>query len=347
MVQHNKRIFRLFKRGKIYHTYFSVVTNGQRIVVRESTGCTDENAATEYCTRRYNEIITAPAITHEITLDAAAAKWTLEVLQFQSSRQSRLVALRLLISEIGPNILLSSISKHTISAFVQNCRNRGRKPSTINRYLSLLSAICTRAREYWDCKTPNFKISQFKQSEPVENIKYFRNMDDVRRIIDCAAPHLQPIIWTAIYTGLRRGRILSLKWDHVDFDNAQIIFIGKNGLNQSVPIVPQLFTLLSKLPHVGEYVFTYRGHPITDIKKGWRNACKRAGIPYQSFHTLRHTVATWLLRDSHDLRLVKDVLGHKTIQTTLKYAHLTNDRKADGLNHLFAQNLHNNKNTQQ
>jgi site-specific recombinase XerD len=46
-------------------------------------------------------------------------------------------------------------------------------------------------------------------------------------------------------------------------------------------------------------------------------------------------MATWLLRDSKDLRLVKEVLGHKNIQTTLKYAHLINDRKAEGLNNLF------------
>lgn len=346
MVRHNKSPFRLFKRGEIWHTYFSVVVSGQRIVVRESTGCTDETAAKEYCAKRLREITDAPAVTHEITLDAAAAKWVLEVLQFQSSTQSRLVALRLLISEIGHDILLSQITKNTILDFINNCRKRGRKPSTINRYLSLLSAICTRAREYWDCKTPNFKISQFKQPEPVENIKYFRSMDDVKHIIECAASHLRPIIWTAIYTGLRRGRILQLQWEQIDFDNSQIVFRGKNGLNQSVPIVKPLADILTTLPRTNKYVFTYRGKPLNDIKKGWRAACTRAGIPYQSFHTLRHTVATWLLRDSHDLRLVKDVLGHKSIQTTLKYAHLTNDRKATGLNHLFTQNLHNDKNQQ-
>ena len=336
MVQHNKRIFRLFKRGKIYHTYFSVVANGQRIVVRESTGCADKNAATEYCTRRYNEIINAPAITHEITLDAAAAKWTLEVVQYQSLPRITLTRIKNILSEMDGGKNLSQITKNNINNFIDGCRARGRKPATINRYLAILSAIFTRARIHWDYKTPNFSMSLFRQHESVENIKYFRNMDDIRRIIDCAAPHLQPIIWTAIYTGLRRGRILSLKWNQIDFDNAQIIFIGKNGLNQSVPIVPALATILYNLPRCGEYVFTYRGHKINEIKNAWHNACKRAGIPYQSFHTLRHTVATWLLRDSHDLRLVKDVLGHKSIQTTLKYAHLTNDRKADGLNHLFS-----------
>lgn len=136
---------------------------------------------------------------------------------------------------------------------------------------------------------------------------------------------------------MRVGRILDLKWEQVDLTHNQIVFIGKNGMNQSVPIVPALAEVLNAIPRTHENVFTYRKAPIRSIKKGWRSALETAGVPYQSFHTLRHTVATWLLRDSHDLRLVKDVLGHKTIQTTIKYAHLENDRRAAGMCKLFAQ----------
>jgi integrase len=260
------------------------------------------------------------------------------VVQFQASRSATTVRLSKLLAEMNPNINLSEITKNNISRFIAECRAKGRGPATINRYLAILSALFTRARDYWDCRVPTFKMSQFKQKEPVENIKYFADMNEVQRIVDNAAPHLGPIILTAVYTGLRLGRILSMKWGQVDFDNMQIVFIGKSRINQSVPIVEPLYELLGAIPRVSDFVFTRNGRPLKSIKEGWRAAMKRADVPYKNFHTLRHTTATWLLRDSKDLRLVKEVLGHKTIQTTLKYAHLANDRAADGLNHLFDKN---------
>ena len=335
MAIHNKAPFRIFKRGEIWRTYFTVVANGRRVVVRESTGCTEENAAKEYCANRLQQIIKSPALSHEITLDAAAAKWYLEYGQHLQKPSTILSRLNIILHEIDKNVLLSQISKYDITAFIHALKAKKRSPATINRYLALLSAICRRAREFWDCRTPDFKIMSFKQKEPVETVKYFRDMPTIQSIIDHAAPHLKPIIWTAIYTGLRLGKILSLQWPQIDFDNSQIVFIGKNGLNQSIPMVAELSAILKSIPHNNIYVFTYKGRPIKEIKNSWRSACARANIEYQSFHTLRHTLATWLLRDTNNLRLVKDVLGHKSIQTTIKYAHLSTDARAEALSHLF------------
>lgn len=337
MATNNNSPFRIFRRGEIWHAYISFTHQKRRFVFRESTGTADREIAQQYCIDKINAIMQSPDLTNEITLDEAAARWTTEVLQYQKSVQSRLVALNLLLQEMDPTVLLSQITKADISRFIDGCRTRNRKPATINRYLALLSAICTRAHNYWDCRTPEFKILQFKQKEPVENIKFFADMDTIQKIVNSAAKHLKPIILTGIYTGMRVGRILDLKWDQVDLTHNQIVFIGKNGMNQSVPIVPALAEVLKAIPRTHENVFTYRKVPIRSIKKGWRSALETAGVPYQSFHTLRHTVATWLLRDSHDLRLVKDVLGHKTIQTTIKYAHLENDRRTAGMCKLFAQ----------
>jgi integrase len=335
MVSAKRTPFRLSKRGEIWHAYISAVIGDRRVIIRESARTGERDQAIAYCVRRLSELQNAPDITHEITLDAAAARWLIEVGQYQAQRQSREYVLDVLLREMNRNILLSEITKADINHFVENCRAKGRKAATINRYLAALSALFSQARDYWDCRVPAFKVSKFKQKEPVESVKYFADMDEIKRIADSAAKHLRPIILTAVYTGLRMGRILSLKWDQVDFDNMQIVFIGKNGLNQSVPMVPQLRELLESLPRVSGFVFMFRGQALKSIKAGWRAACDRAGIEYKNFHTLRHTTATWLLRDSKDLRLVKEVLGHKTIQTTLKYAHLANDHKAEGLNHLF------------
>lgn len=330
----NHSPFKLYKRGETWHAYISVRVNGRRIVIRETTRCQNEAAATQYCINRINAIQRSPVATREITLDAAAEKWYVEHGQYLSPYgvESRL---KNLILEIGADVPLSQITKHDISNFIAKSHARGRKNSTINRYLALLSSIITRARDYWEYNTPDFKLSAFKQPEIKENIKFFKDWDTIQALIDAASPHIRPIILTALYTGLRRGRILSLKWEQVDFEHNIIIYMGKDGQPKSVPMVEPLRDVLLALPHTCEYVFTFRGHRIYEFKNAWKRAFEKSGVPYLNFHALRHTTATWLLRSSGNLRLVQQVLGHTNITTTTKYAHLVNAATEIAMNNLF------------
>lgn len=336
MAKHNKTPFRIFKRGEIWHTYFSVVANGRRIVVRESCGTTDENTAKEYCARRMREIVECPAVTHEITLDAAATKWYLEYGQYLSNPTDAFSKIKNLLEDMNKNLLLSKITKWDINQYITISQQRGRSPATINRYLCLFSAICTRASTHWECNVPDFKILQFRQKEPKETIKYFHNFGEIQKLIDSSAPHIRPILYTALYTGLRLGRILTLKWEQIDWENNQIIYINKDGQPHTVPLVSALHNILANLPRVSEYVFTYKGKHIKSIKTAYHSAFKRAEIPYLNFHTIRHTTATWLLRDTGNLKIVQNVLGHHDISVTTKYAHLLNNEAQNALENLFA-----------
>lgn len=327
--------YRLFQRGEIWHAYISFVVKGRRVVLRESTGETDVSKAQQWCIDRINAIRNSPAVTNEITLDAACAKWWTEYAQHLTSGKDYFNKLTHLLQIIDGNITLSQITKMDVNHLVTTILERGRKNATVNRYLCVLSAICTRAKTKWGCNVPDFKILSFKLKEPKENIKYFKDWQTVQTLLDSAAPHLKPIILTALYTGLRRGRILSLTWDQVDFDNNIIVYMGKDGQPKSVPMVEPLRELLLSLPRDNMYVFTFRGHQIIDIKKSWHAAFDRAKIPYLSFHALRHTTATWLLRSTGNLRVVQNVLGHTNMNTTTKYAHLVNNESQNALSHLF------------
>lgn len=327
--------YRLYKRGEIWHAYISVIVDGRRVVFRETTGETEAERAQQWCINRINAIRNSPAATHQITLDAACDKWWVEVGQYQCRPEGVYSRVKNLLMDFNGNLPLAKISRNDINDFITKSHSRKRSNATINRYLCLLSAICTRAKNSWDCEIPEFKILSFKQKEPKENIKYFKDWQEIQKLLDAAAPHLRPIILTALYTGLRRGRILSLTWEQIDWDNNQIIYMGKDGNPKSVPIVTPLRKVLEELPRDTQYVFTYHKHHITDITHGWRKAFEKSGLPYRSFHTLRHTTATWLLRQSGNLRVVQTVLGHHAITTTTKYAHLVNNESQDALNNLF------------
>ena len=273
--------------------------------------------------------------THEITLDAAAEKWWTEHGQYLVKPESVFNRIKNLLTEFNPDLLLSEISKMDITRFVSQSQARGRSPATINRYLCLLSAMCTRAKEFWDCRVPEYRILSFKLKEPKENIKYFKDWNEIQAILDHAAPHLRPIIQTALYTGLRLGRILSLKWEQIDWSGNQIVYMGKDGRQHAVPMVPALRAVLQEIPRHGANVFNYAGHPITRISVSWQKALQRAGVPYRNFHALRHTTATWLLKQTGNLRLVQNVLDHHSINTTTKYAHLVDSEAAVAMGRVF------------
>ena len=71
------------------------------------------------------------------------------------------------------------------------------------------------------------------------------------------------------------------------------------------------------------YIFTNdEGEPYKRVVKGFRAACKRAGIENFRFHDLRHSFASHLIMEGVDIRTVQELLGHKTIAMTLRYTHL-------------------------
>jgi len=81
-------------------------------------------------------------------------------------------------------------------------------------------------------------------------------------------------------------------------------------------------------------VFTYKGKPIGSIRKAFNNACRRAGIKNLRFHDLRHTFATRLVLAGVDLATVSKLLGHSSIQMTMRYAHPTPEALKNAVNKL-------------
>jgi hypothetical protein len=86
-------------------------------------------------------------------------------------------------------------------------------------------------------------------------------------------------------------------------------------------------------PECKRYVFANKnGDAIKNLYKGFKLACKKAGYPDVRWHNLRHTNASWLLQGGTGLTVVKEVLGHKNINTTLRYAHLDIDTQLNAMN---------------
>jgi integrase/recombinase XerD len=148
------------------------------------------------------------------------------------------------------------------------------------------------------------------------------------------------ILETLYATGCRASEVVGLKLADVHLDAAFLKCFGKGSKQRVVPLgrpaVAALRAYLGGDPAAGgrnsesEFVFTSKsGRPLTRIVL-WslvKKYCKRAGLPHTvSPHTLRHSFATHVLAGGADIRVVQELLGHASIQTTQHYTHVDRDR---------------------
>lgn len=329
--------FQLVLRGQTWHIKISKIVNGTRLFLRESAHTKDRAEAEEYALKRYKQLVeqaeyrTNPNKLKQFTLDQAFGLYWQEVGQDHCNSADTFNKLSNLNKYFDPSIIISQLTVDDISSFVAIKRKEGRSVATINRYLAMLSAIfnlCKKRR----IMVPDLNVREFMKPEPAENIKYFDNWETVNKIVDAAADHAKPIILFALYSGLRISNVLNLQWSDI---HGQTYFIRvkdktfRGGRLVAKTVYPPMQNILDKLPRCSDYVFTYKGERIKSIKKAWKHAIERAGVPYQSLHTLRHTHATWTYAKTHDIKFVQKSLNHTSSRTTEKYAHLIDNAALD------------------
>ena len=159
----------------------------------------------------------------------------------------------------------------------------------------------------------------------------FLEKEEIIKLIQCATGLHKPLITVAVFTGVRRGELLGLKWRDLDFNQGLIhLLVTKNGKQREVPMneqVRQALLSIRKHPKC-PYVFVKRnGEPLKDVRRGFTAALKGAGIKDFRFHDLRHTFASQLAMSGVDLNTIRELLGHSDLKTTLIYAHLSKDHK--------------------
>lgn len=150
--------------------------------------------------------------------------------------------------------------------------------------------------------------------------------------------YLTPMISVAKNTGMRRGELFHLKWTDVNLTGGQLTVRGekaKSGQTRHIPLNKVAVAVLTawKEQTGGQgYVFeSANGEALTNIKNSWRGLLKKAKLKDFRFHDLRHDFASKLVMAGVPLNTVRDLLGHGDLKTTLRYAHLAPDHKAEAV----------------
>lgn len=208
-------------------------------------------------------------------------------------------------------------------------QTKGNKPATVNRFLATISHMFTKAVE-WDMVEEEILKRIRKVKMLPENNKRLRYLskEECQALINSCDPHLRPIVISALNTGCRKGEILSMEWEkHVDLRHGFITLDKtKNSDRREVPINDTLRATLQSTTRRLDVPFVFfdpaTGSRYKDVKRSFQSALKKAGIKDFKFHDLRHTFASQLVMAGVDITTVKELLGHKDIKMTLRYAHL-------------------------
>ena len=232
--------------------------------------------------------------------------------------------------------------------------NRGLKAASNNKVLNVLKHMFSKAVD-WEMVEADVLKRVRKVKLLRENNRRLRylSVEECAALVNACDDHLKPIVIAALNTGMRRGEILSLTWDRVDLRHGFILLdITKNGERREIPINDTLRAALQGLTRRLDISHVFydpqTGKAYQDVKKSFHTALKRVGIHDFHFHDLRHTFASNLVMAGVDLTTVKELLGHKTLTMTLRYAHLAPAHKVKAINILdnalnqpTAQKVHN------
>ena len=207
---------------------------------------------------------------------------------------------------------------------------------TANIELAVLSSLLNFAlrRGYLE-KNPAAGIKKLNELSRLKTL----SDSDIDKLIAGATNKLTRNIMTfLIYTGCRKGEALNLKWDDVDLQNEVIaikdIFSRvykangfmrlkmKTKYNRYIPISGALKRVLEGINRESVYVFSYRGKKLSNFRESFKTACKRAGLNGLRVHDLRHIFASKMVMSGTSLYITGELLGHRTPQMTMRYAHL-------------------------
>ena len=175
---------------------------------------------------------------------------------------------------------------------------------------------------------PVTKVGMCK--EKAIRLRYLEK-EEIQSLVANCTPGLRAVVILAVNTGMRHGEIFNLKWHDVDFKRNVICLLEtKSGEKREVPmneVVKNELIKVRKHPK-SPYIFCHpNGERVKDIRKSFWTALKKSGIKDFRFHDLRHTAASQLVMAGVDLNTVREILGHNTIEMTLRYAHLSPNHK--------------------
>jgi integrase len=241
----------------------------------------------------------------------------------------------------APPLVYMGLDHAGAKIFKVKARAKAKSTATLNRYMVAIAAVFTWAIEQ--------RLTPKGWVHPCRGIKRLPESDGRVRFLDederarlfaaCKAsqyPRLYPLVLTAMLTGARRGELLGLRWRDIDLAKG-VASLGrtKNGDRRTLVLLPQVIEALRPIQGDPErFLFgsvRSRFQSPANTDSAWRDAVTRAEVRNFRFHDLRHCCASYLAQAGTPLNVIAEVLGHRKLDMTKRYSHLTTQTKASAM----------------
>ncbi len=265
-----------------------------------------------------------------------------------SSVESKESTLRIHLSPIFGSMKLDKIGVGEIQDYVAEKvkpakMKKDPKPlsrKTVNNHLSVLHSLLSVARKRGHINA----VPEFEWLKSPKPDFDFLTFDEATRLVKAVDDEeWARMVIVALKTGLRLGELLALRWEDVDLPRhllrvrqsaaRGIVTTPKSGKGREIPLGDEVLKAFHQQRHLrGPFVFCNldgRMWTKNECKAPLRRAFKAAGLRKVKWHMLRHTFASHLIMRGAPLKALQELLGHATIDMTMRYAHLSPDVPRD------------------
>lgn len=282
-----------------------------------------------------------------ITLDEAAAMYEDHLRANNKWSATTDYILAGLVEALGPQSYLSEITQADLSEHFAK-RAGAVKASTVNREIEVARPVWRRLRKTHDIgEMPDWGALLYHVPEVDPRELYH---DEEARLFEHLRPDMHDFARFALLAGWRLREVRLLKWVDVNLGQGIAKTKVKGGNIVKRPLTDELITIIANQPKVGPFIFTYvcqksrkaftdrngrlnparqqgERYPFTQWgwRKPWDKALKAAEIDDFVFHDLRHTRGTRILRATGNLIAAKEALKHRSLKTTQRYAHASDE----------------------
>lgn len=334
------------KNSKIY--LYDFQRNGDRF--HGSTGCTTKRDAEKVEALRRAEVALDVGRRKRptITLDDAFGLYETRLRATGKWSATCEYVLADVIEAIGGSRYLSDIAQGDLGDYA--ARRAGKvSAASVNREMEIVRAAWRWAdRSRYDVgEMPDWGALTYAVAErdPRE-----LKADEETRLFEHVREDVRDAVRFALLSGWRLSEVIGLRWADINFPAKSAVTRIKGGATVKRAMTTDMVIILNRQPQVGPFIFTYvcqkskgrhvdkvgRQQPArrkgdrypltkTSLRKPWVQALADAGIENFRFHDLRHTRGTRILRATGNLAVAKEALKHRSIKTTLRYAHAADD----------------------
>lgn len=222
---------------------------------------------------------------------------------------------------------LAKLSSADVASY-RDGRLRDVAPATVVRELNTLSHAIEIATREWGLWLPRNPVKMVRRpSVPQGRKRRLEEGEEDRLLAACdlgRTPLLRQLIVLAIETGMRRGELLGLRWEHVNFSKRVAhLPLTKNGDSRDVPLsrlgTDTLVALAANKLADSELVFPMSGN---SVRLAFEHLRTRAKLSNFHFHDLRHEAITRLFERGLNIAEVSAISGHKELRMLQRYTHL-------------------------